>query len=168
MKLNTVVTEEDYVKAYYLHLRPRSGYKIAGYLFLVLAVFILLLSGYRVLAYRENPLVPTMLLIALISLGYYFKVTIPEHCKKIFQQLKERHEDSHLEITDEGIFGKTAFGEDKYPWHHLRKWKENKTMFLIYPADVLFIILSKRCFSSSNEVVECRELLTKKIGSVQP
>lgn len=168
MKLDVQLTEDDYIKANFLHLRPRPAYKFAGYFVLFLALLVLLISGYRAAAFHEQLFVPTVLILSLFSLWYYFAVAFPKELKRIFGQLKERQEESFIEITDEGVSGKTAFGEETHHWNHLRKWKENKTYFIIYPADIVFIILPKRFFASQNEITELQDLLAKKIGPGLP
>ena len=165
MKLNIQLTPEDYVRANFLNLRPRPAFKLAGYAFLVFAIFILGISFYQAVARREDFLVvPLIVAGGLVYLAFFFGFRWPQRLKKIFRQQKSLHSPYSIEVGDEMIFTKSENGESKLPWDFFIKWKENSGLITLYQSDIMLHIFPKRSFASPEEVAQFREMLIKKIG----
>ena len=70
---------------------------------------------------------------------------------------------ARLQITDTGVTASNSFGQGTYPWSHFHKWKEGKSLLLVYYSDVLFIIVPKRCFDRQEDLDRFRNLLLTNV-----
>jgi len=146
--------------AQYLHLRPRPWLRVVGWLLLVLCAAMLvpaLLDGLT----SETPGTAYTFVGALLYLGLWFFVYIPWQARRMFTQQKALREPLRLEASGEGLWASTSIAHGAYPWSHLHKWKEGKSLFLLYFSDSLFCIVPKRCFAHPGDVVSFRSLLVK-------
>ncbi|SRR5258708_7011992 len=168
MDVNIQLTEDDYVKANFLQMRPRPTFKWAGYFILLLAVIALGFSGFDAVVHQKQ-LIPFICLAASLAwMAVVFGVTYPKRLKKIFQQQKLLHKPFSFTITDEAILSKAEHGQANLSWDIFRKWKESKELFLLYQSDILFHIVPKRSFASEEDLVQFRKLLIEKIGPPPP
>lgn len=168
MKIDVQLTEEDYVKANYLHLRPRPAVKWAGYFLLFWIVVVLVMSVYMAIAHSTEILIPILVGSLLAYLWFAFGFWTPNRCRKTFRQLKMLQMPFSFEFTDGVIITKSECSEAKLTWDHFRKWKEGKDLFTLYQSDRMMQMIPKRVFSSPEEMTQFRELLAKKIGAASP
>jgi YcxB-like protein len=167
MKLNIQLTPEDYVKATFIHMRPRPFFKYLGYFMLLLIVIVLPISIYEAAAHQKDIIVPAGIILSLAFLAWNFGITVPKRVRKIFKQQKALHTPYSFAITTESILIKSERGETNLTWDYFLKWKESKDLFLLYSSDVMFHMIPKRCFTSPDEAVQFRSLLLEKIGSTR-
>jgi len=53
----------------------------------------------------------------------------------------------------------------KKPWSDFLKWKEGKTLFVVYISDNMFQLVPKRFFSLPEDVTSFRNLLNAKVAA---
>ena len=164
MKLNLQLTAEDYVRACYLNMRPRPVFKWTGYFILLLAVLMLGVAGYQYLAHGEAGVLCLILAGSLIYLAVLFKYTYPKQIRKLYGQQKMLQSPYTVEFTPEGLLTRHETGDSKLTWDYFRKWKEGRELFTVYQSDVLMHIYPKRCFASTAELDEFREMLRLRLG----
>ena len=165
MKLNIQLTEEDYIKANYLHLRPSAVIKCAVCVLLLFVLFTLAVSVHVAIGHPEEIWTPVWISAMLAYLWLVFGFWMPRRCRKTFRQQKAMQVPHLYELTDELFVNKAEYGETTLTWDYFRKWKEGKEVFTVYQSDRIMQIIPKRAFASPEEMAEFRELLTKKIGA---
>ena len=55
--------------------------------------------------------------------------------------------------------------KEKLPWRDYRKWKEGKTVFLLYHTDAMFQIIPKASFSLDQQAA-LRQILAQHLRRV--
>ena len=164
MKLNIQLTDDDYVKAQYLHMRPRPIFKWTGYFLGALVIATITFSIFLAIVGRGD-FAPTIFLGGCLAyIAFLFAFLMPRRVRKTFRQQKALQLPYSYELTDEFFISTAEYGGTKMTWDYFRKWKEGKTIFTVYQSDRIMQIIPKRAFKSEEEMVQFRELLTKKIG----
>ena len=168
MEFSSRIEPDDYVRAQFLHIRPRPLYKWLGLILGFLLIFTLAASFY--VAVTRHDYSPSLLFMPA-CLGYllfYFFVLLPRRTKKIYRQQKLLQQPLLIRISDEQFYSKNEYGESSLPWNTFLKWKEGKDLFLVYQTDRLFHMLPKRFFPSAEATDELREILRKHLGNPRP
>jgi hypothetical protein len=168
MELNIKLTADDYIKANFVHMRPRPFIKWVGYFLLFVAVVVLGCSGFDAIVHRKGFITPIVLAASLAYLVFSFGIYYPKRIRKIFLQQKLLQQSFSFAVTDEAVSSKAEYGQATLTWDIFRKWKESKDLFLLYQSDVLFHMMPKRCFSSAEDISRFRKLLYEKMGPAQP
>jgi hypothetical protein len=163
MKLNVQVTEQDYVRGWYLNMRPKKWITVLGIIMVLLMVFTFVESLYEMISKHESS--DTVFILAIVGIYFiaFFLYLLPRKFRKLYRQWKYLPA-CDCEIGDEGISIVNSLGNSKIPWDYWRKWRENKYIFILYPVDNLFNVWPKRCFSSEQDINDFRKLLIEKIG----
>jgi hypothetical protein len=143
------VTERDHYEAQRLHATP-SGVKAFGFV-LVAAVFALYL-------HEEVGVSSGILLGACIGavvgvLGFYF-VFLPFKCARIYRQQRNLQIPFQFSWDDEGVFMKNEMAEGKTKWSDFRKYKQNKSVIMLYHSDALFNLVPKSAFSDAGQLAD--------------
>ncbi len=126
MQIIGKITEADYIRAQYLHLRPRRLFAIVG-----IFVSILLLTfavGVAIIEWSWT------LAIALAFFPLYFGVFLPFTAKRNFRSYKSLAEQTSIELRADGLFFRRKNGEGLVPWSDIIKWRKNERLVLMYPA----------------------------------
>ena len=154
----------EHLAANYLHMRPRPFLKILGIVILLLfaLVFALKWSISRQLG-KMDYFFPGC---AIYMILYYFAF-VPYRVKKIFKQNKFYQHEDEMEIDEDGIHSKSDLGQSRLPWDHFLKWKENKKLILLYPAETQFLIFPKKLFVSQQDLDEFRKLLIEHVKKMR-
>ena len=147
------VTEGDYVRAQYLHMRPRRAFAVVGVLLLAAALWAMYVAPSWILGVGLGAIV--------VSLG----ISLPWLAKRTYRQYKALHLPVTIELRSDGLYFRRSHGEGLVPWDHVVKWRCNSRLVLIYPANRLFYLVPAHLFTSpqgfENFVVE----LTERVGS---
>jgi hypothetical protein len=166
MKLSIEVTEKDYVRAQFLHIRPRLWIKVAGIILLLLFTLALAIVLYQAIFNYECFDIIFFIVIMILS-GFYFIwlffYDFPHKSRKLYQRLKY-YINTEYEIDENVLSSKNSLGNAKLPWDYFGRWRENKHLFILYPVDNLFHVFPKHCFSSEQDINDFRKLLIEKIG----
>jgi hypothetical protein len=156
-------TSADYRRAAFLHLRPRPVIAIAG--ILILALFLLAL-GLKLATPNRWDRSTFVLLGLLLYLVLYFFVLVPQCANRSFVQNRFRQDHGQCDIDDTGLHTRSDLGAAQIPWDHLHKWKEGRSMVLLYLSDTLYLIFPKRLFKSESWN-EFRALAEKNLQKVR-
>ena len=159
VELDCRITPADYVRAQYLHLRPRRW---LGYVGIALLLLIAGTVGLQVtiLVREGGSAAPLLILLGFVAyLAAYFLGYVPWRARRLFAQQKDLQMPSRLQVTDDGIRAENELGHSLIPWDHIQWWKENHHLFLLYHADVLFQMIPKRCIAHEADSKALRALL---------
>ncbi len=80
------------------------------------------------------------------GIGY---ATLGRRSRKLFEQQKLMHFDTHFEVTDTAFMWSNEMHQGKLPYDMAFKWAENSKIFLIYHSDNSFQLLSKNEVSTT-------------------
>ena len=160
LEMSGVLEANDYIRAQYLHLRPRLLYKIIGVVVLALVVW-----GYW-LALNDTPYDAwDILFLALpILLVFQFTVYLPWKTRRLYRQQKAMQRHLTYTIDDHGISVESDNGTWKTPWEDVHRFKMNDRLILLYVSDCLYQILPKRFLSEPNDYERLRGLVMEKVS----
>ncbi len=99
MTIHCQITEEDYIRAQYLHVRPRPIFLVAGVLMIAAALTIIVLKLFVYPSTSSQP-APYVLLAVLVYLALRFFVIMPMSAKRIYRQQETLHDPYEVEITE--------------------------------------------------------------------
>lgn len=146
MKIACQLTEEDYVRAQYLHLRPRPVFFAALVLMLAAAVVLIVLKLFVHPSATTQP-APYVMLAVLGYLAARFFFIMPMSAKRIYREQKTLHDPYEVEITEETIRFTSQHGDSSAAWRQLHKYKVGRDFILLYPSREVFHMFPRRWFS---------------------
>ena len=153
---------EDYVRAQYLHLRPRLAYKVLGALILIIFAW----AAWYTFIGSDDPFVIADLLLpaGLIYIVFFFFVYIPWKTRRAYKQQKALQRKLSMRFEESGLSVHTEHSDGTTPWSDFLKWKENSHLFLVYLSDCLYFMIPKRMISGPDDVERIRQTLLTKIS----
>ena len=155
-----VFQSSDYVRAQYLHTRPRPVYKVLGAI--VLALF--LWAAWHSLTSGDFGVFDLLFLATAVLLILNFTVYLPWKTRRIYRQQKALQRELAYKFDDDGVSVTNENGQSLTPWDDYLKWKQNDNLILLYLSDCMYHMLPNRFFSNANEVDGLREILRSRIG----
>ena len=102
---------------------------------------------------------PAMLLYLALSFGF----GIPFKSKRAYKQRKDLQRPCSFSIGSTGLYISSEGLAGTKPWTDYLKWKEGKTLFLVYLSDNLYQVIPKRFFASESDLNAFREVLSQEI-----
>jgi hypothetical protein len=116
-------------------------------------------------SYSQHAQTARWALLAFLGyLFFYLALVLPNKWKRIYRQQKSLRMPYRLEITEEGISGKTEKMQGSNPWSDYVRWKEGNGVFLLYWSDSLFQVIPLRFFATEGQIESFRGLLREKVG----
>ena len=122
MKIHCQITPEDYVRAQFLHMRPRPLLKWFG-LLVALVIVIVNVLNIGVSSDDHSTWRGFLLLGAIAYLVLLFGVLIPRRAKRIYRQQKTLQVPYESELTDDAYEAEAAYGKSKVSWRDFHKYK---------------------------------------------
>lgn len=163
MKIRASLTTQDYIKAQYVHLRPRPLIKWCGVSLIGLALWVcfvqLFFPPHGRITWRSFVMIGLLALLVIL-----FWVVLPRTAKTIFGQQKSLQVVREIEITPEGCTSSSAFGVVTMKWKDFHKYKVGRDLILVYHSDPLFQMFPKRWFSA-DEYTQFQEYLRANLGA---
>jgi hypothetical protein len=145
------IKEGDYVAAQFLHMRPRPLFAALGAI--LLCIFLLVLFFNRDIA-------GFVVLFALAAFPLYTLWS----AKRAFRQYKALSEPQAIEVKESGLYFKRENGEALVPWSHVRKWRHNNKLLLLYPASRLFHLIPSHFFTSHESYLNFLARVEEHLG----
>lgn len=145
MKIRCQIEPADYVRAQYLHLRPRPLIKWLG-IFLVALFLLVSLQQIFIPADGKISALPFILLAVLAYLVITYGVWLPYRTKKIYKQQKTLQEPYDSELTDDEFISTNSIGAARIKWRDFHKYKVGRDMILLYQSDLIFHMFPRRWF----------------------
>lgn len=162
MKLHCQITPEDYIRAQFLHLRPRPVIKWVGLLIVVGALAL----GVQQLIFPPSGAItwePFAILGALAYFAVIYGVLLPLKARKIFKQQKTLQVPYESELTDEAYAAVSVHGTATIAWKEFHKYKMNKDTILVYQSDAIYHMFPKRWFTEE-QFIEFKSILQTQLG----
>ncbi len=164
MKISAQLTEQDYMRAQTLHMKPRRAFVILGY---VISIPFAVMVLYYIVQGLRGGHWPNGLGVALFLVVYFFAiffVILPWRRKRLFRQHKALQRPYSLEFSAEGVIGESASSRGHTPWADYRKWKADQCTVLLYHTDAMFQMVPLRVLGSEAECDELLGLIEKHLG----
>jgi YcxB-like protein len=156
-------TFEDFTRAQWLNMRPRTFLRWLGWIFLVVYSGVLLTSGIQFLR-TGNGLRPLLFFLFIVTYLLYLRfIGLPRAWRRMFEQQKSWSLPLDAEFSAEGVHWKSEIGDARMPWSYFRKWKSGEHTFLLYQSDVFMNVVPKR-FLSEEEGAALEVLLRENLG----
>lgn len=155
---------KDYIKAQYLHLRPKPWFKYVVIALLSLCLVILLASASSADSFI-NALI-NFVPILIFGLFYIFIlfVIMPWNVRRIFSQQKTLHSEHTTVISPETIESTSEHGSMKMRLSDFHRYKVGKDMILLYQSQSLFHMFPRRLFASEEDFQTFISYLEANIG----
>ena len=160
IEVNGIFQPRDYVRAQYLHIRPRPFYKVLGTL--VLALF--LWAAWLSLTSGDFGAFDVLFLVTIVALILNFTVYIPWKTRRVYRQQKALQREQSFKFDDAGASISNENGQATMPWSDYLKWKQNDHLILLYLSDCMYHMLPRRMFVDPTAFERLGEILTSKIG----
>ena len=162
MELKGRVVVSDLLAAQWIHVRPRRSLAIAGILLLGVTVFVMAASF---VGHRQSLMDPKAWILPgiLAYLAFIAFVWVPRKVRRSYAQRKDFQHEISMVVTSAGIEARTEQGYSVKPWRDYLKWKEGKSVFLLYLSDQLFQIVPKRFFAAGGDIDTFRDLIRRSI-----
>ncbi len=153
-------TEQEYLAAAELHARwsKKKQMLVVGGVIVILCLALGLygtqhsyLSGALVLG-----LIGGFVGGCLMRFGVYRWRT-----RRTFAQHKSIRREFQMTWNEQGIILQTGADHSSFPWSEFLKWKESDDLFLLYGTDIMFNMVPKRVFASSESLAEFESYLHK-------
>ena len=162
MEIRGELTEKDYLRAQWLHMKPRRGFRAAGYVVLVLFLLALGLAVASAVAGSAHQplahvLLPVLVLGGVVVLQRY-------QWKRIYRRQLSLQGLHTYTFSAEGIVASSAHGNGRMDWTVFIKWREDPNLFLLYQADNLFHMIPKRWLTDDRQLAEFRALVSRHAG----
>ena len=155
MEVAGEITEQDYLRAHWLHIKPRRRYRIAGYLVLALfglasipVISVSVLSSQLELALSFFS--PVVALVALAALRRHTH-------RRAYRGQPSLQGTHRYAFSQNQAVSESPLGKGEADWGLFTKWREDSRIFLLYQADNLSLMLPKRWFAGDE--ARSRELL---------
>jgi hypothetical protein len=163
MELKGRIAVEDLMAAQWVHVRPKRSLAVVGILLLGVAVFAMADSF---LGHRQSLTDPKTWILpgVLAYLAFIAFIWIPRKVRRSYFQRKDLHHDISMVVTNDGIASRSEQGYSMKPWSDYLKWKEGKSVFLLYLSDHMFQMIPKRFFAVHKDVDAFRSMVRQSIA----
>lgn len=160
IEVKGVLQPSDYVRAQYLHLRPRPIYKIVGIIILVLFLW----AGWYSVSKGNLETLDYLFFLVTVFLILNFAVYLPWRTRRIYKQQKALHRELTFKFDDGGVSASNENGRSLTPWEDYLKWKQNEHLILLYFSDCMYHMVPRHFFADAQVFDSLRELLPGKIS----
>ena len=163
MMISGQIEERDFVRAAFVHIRPRQSLAFLGVVLVALGLGVAIWALGDLAEDRQRGVLGLCILLVFTYLGVYFGLWYPFRARRLFRQDKAVGLPFTAEIREDGIHVESELGGGLVPWPHIRKWREGSSVFLLYPSDALYHIFPKSVFSASSGD-QFRTTLLQRLG----
>jgi hypothetical protein len=156
-------TERDLREAGWTNLRPRRWLGIVGMLIIAAFCWTLWLAFFGS-DFHDPTWIRWVMLAVAVYLPAFFVIGFPLRVRRTYRQRKDLQRSCKYLPSDAGLGFETEGAQGIKSWGDFVKWKEGKSVFLLYMSDQMFQVVPKRFFSSTDEVNAFRHLVAAKVA----
>lgn len=156
-------TERDLRNAAWTNLRPRRSFAIVGGVLVVLFFWALWLAFFGSRSF-EPEWMRWLMLGVPAYFAWSFAFWLPRKVRKSFRQRKDLHRPCFYFPSDTGLGAETEGAAGVKPWTDYLKWKEGKSVLLLYMSDDMYQIIPKHFFPSDDDLAKFKDLLREKVA----
>jgi hypothetical protein len=163
MKIQGTFTERDLRNAGWTNLRPRRTFAVVGVLIVAAFCWALWLAFFGN-GFDEPGWVRWAMLSVAVYSVLFFIFGIPYRVRRTYRQRKDLQRPCTYLPSEKGLGFETEGAQGTKAWSDYLKWKEGRSVFLLYMSDQMFHVIPKRFFSSVDELNAFRELLAERVA----
>jgi|GEM_PF-2774836 len=161
--MKVTISPSDYISAIRLGFKPQPVFAVLLGFLAALALVGLTLAARSALLGRAS-WVDLVGFLAICYFPAWYWLYLPWRVRRLYQQQRSIQEPFSVDFEDQGLRFRTSNGEGSLPWHHLHRWRESKSAFVLYQSDALLHILPKRHFEFPVSAAQFREILEREAG----
>lgn len=159
------LTEDDFLAARWLHVRPRPSFKVMIGLLAVCFLAGLFGAIYGAATFHWDAWLALIGMIASVPLlAVYFKIILPRSWRRTYRQAAALHVPMDIAYSEERFETSSEKGGVKLAWQDFRRWKMNGRTVLLYISDQVMCPLRKHWFENDEEWQKFLGLLRRKLG----
>jgi hypothetical protein len=159
VQLKYEITQQEFLEMAWSRYRASARWKFA----LSLSA-LLLAAGVLLCFYADHTLGFTLVCLSLLFLLLIVGVTSLSF-RRAYRRNSRMFGLRTITISDTGFISDNPLGRTETTWNMYEKFRETKTLFLLYQSVDLIGILPKRAFATAAELEHFRALLTSKVRS---
>jgi hypothetical protein len=160
MQVTYKLTAEDFRQGILSHYTGKRIFRI------VLTLAVLLVAAETLLwaVDQERQIVMDLLPLSILAAVFvaYFTLCPYYSARKQFSGSPSAKLTTNLEASDDAIHFKTEESNSSTSWRNFVKWRERKSVFVLFTSPVVSFVLPKRAFTSE-QVLEFREMLKRNV-----
>src|SRR5262245_45716900 len=162
MELRGEITQQDYLRAQWLFMKPRRSFRIAAYILLALYGLLAVLVLATGLAVDEPLHAATFLLspVAFVPLWYLRRRLLV----RMYRRQPSLGGTHAYSLHPDRIMFTSEHATGEARWSVYTKWREDDHLFLIYQGENIFTLLPKRWLDDVPQVADVRRLLSERFG----
>lgn len=160
------ISEQDYVRAQWLAMRPGPVRTIFWTLMLGL---LLVAAGVRIVGFLDGTYsaaeaFPVPLMVCVVVVVVF--VLVPWRIRRSYRNFPAIREPIDTRWTAEGLDYDSERAKGEVPWRMFVKYRENRHVFLVYQSPRLFHMVPKSMLRPGDEE-RLRDLLRRNLGKAR-
>lgn len=164
MKVTVQLTEQDYVSTLWPALF--SNRRSVAVLFLA-GISTLVSLGYNIADLSRGEAVDPsrwlyVVVMALLAWAIFF--VTPSKMRKTFHAEKLHERPSEVELEEEEFKSTDARGHTALKWSEIPKWRQTKSMIMVYMTERQCFLLPRHAFASQEDFGAAVAILQSKLG----
>lgn len=162
------LTQEDYIKANYLHMRPSPRGKTFYFILLGLYLSLIIFMGYSavVVGSHISDFI-FWLALGIFALWFYF-FRLPARIRRLASQSTYITFENQVEISPEILEVVGVTGTTRMRLADCNKYKVSKDLIMLYLTNRGFFMFPRRCFPSEADVQTFLSYLQENLGAPKP
>jgi YcxB-like protein len=161
MKFTVQVSEQDYMNAQRLHMRPGKARRVFHCLLGIILIPSLLFLAAADEYHTREPALIALGVIALVII--LFVVVVPWRLRRFYREQKTLKYPFTMELNEEGVFSEGENGSGRIKWDDFYAWKQDANTILLYQARNLFNMIPCRVFASTQDGGQVIALIERKL-----
>jgi hypothetical protein len=160
------ITEQDYVHAQWLRIKPRNRLWLLAYLFVGLG---LLAAPVAIMVSLHESATGAILAFVLLGAAALTPASVRRSWRRIYECQPSLRGTHHIEFSDTGMVWESPHSSGRTDWGVFVSCRESPQMFILFQSSNLFNMLPKRWFGEDQRAVDqFREILrARAIPSIQ-
>lgn len=161
IKFTVQISEQDFMDAQRLHLRPSKMMRVFHYVLGVILIPILLFAA--AVDAHHSRLSALLALGAIAAVIILFQIILPWRLRRFYREQKTLHYPFAMELNEEGVFSEGENGTGRIKWADFYAWKQDSKTILLYQARNFFNVIPCRVFAPTQNDGEAIALIERKV-----
>jgi len=169
MEIEFKRTEEDFVEFNLFHISNSPSIKkqiLWTRIILAIMPFVFIFVFYKNISITDYAIQTIIALVLVFSYPSIYRSSSKSQTRKSLKEGNNKSLLGHntIELTPEGILGKSLAGESKINWSSVDKISQNDKYIFIYIGTVNALVIPKHAFSSNAEQKEFIDYINSNKG----
>ena len=161
IKFTVQITEQDFMNAQRLHMRPGKISRMSRYILGIILVPSLLFLAVADAYHAQLPALVALGVIALVII--LFLVILPRRLRRFYREQKTLKYPFTIELNEDGVFSEGENGNGRIKWDNFYAWKMDSKTVLLYQARNFFNVIPCRFLTTAQNGGEAIDLIERKL-----